>query len=283
MTDTYAYEAFGKGLSGTGSTPNKYRFAGEEQVATTGLYNLRARSYRPTTGSFLSRDPLPGVRRSPLSTHPYVYAHGNPQRYCDASGTQVTGAEAGAVVELTTPSFGWATDPFSPGGSSNLCTSKLERKMSKPNPRERLQSILYVVEKMDKYGWLYPTFGSQWGTGTPGAFHYMSEKPGGTVVCDGEPVEWVMQGATYEWGDVVIYEWVFIETVRPYSFLYQGLVSVIGHEGYHQRDPDCQEPPDVHTRICEGDPECERFADRLGADAVTWWDRYLLRGPDSCP
>jgi RHS repeat-associated protein len=80
-TATFTYSAYGKpsGLTGTQTTPLGY--AGQLTNAQSGLQYLRARVYDPTTGQFLTRDPIEAVTRSP-----YGYAGNNPLNYIDPSG-----------------------------------------------------------------------------------------------------------------------------------------------------------------------------------------------------
>ena len=47
---------------------------------------MRARYYDPTTGRFLTRDPVPGVATLPQTLNPYAYALNNPVLYTDPSG-----------------------------------------------------------------------------------------------------------------------------------------------------------------------------------------------------
>jgi RHS repeat-associated protein len=68
---------------------NAYRFAGEQQDSESGLYYLRARYFDPRVGRFISRDPLPGDARRPLSEHEYLYAQANPVNFRDPRGLQV--------------------------------------------------------------------------------------------------------------------------------------------------------------------------------------------------
>jgi hypothetical protein len=52
---------------------------------------MRARWYNPTTGTFTSRDPFPGVDTVPQSLHPYAYTHNNPVNWTDPSGKCIPG------------------------------------------------------------------------------------------------------------------------------------------------------------------------------------------------
>jgi RHS repeat-associated protein len=86
VTDTYNYDAFGNLLNSTGTTPNNYRYRGEQYDQDLGLYYLRARYYNPQTGRFLSRDPEDGTPYDPKSLHKYLYAGGDPVNATDRSG-----------------------------------------------------------------------------------------------------------------------------------------------------------------------------------------------------
>lgn len=51
-----------------------------------GLYFMRARFYEPSTGRFLSKDPIEGTLQQPTSLYRYNYANGNPIMYADPDG-----------------------------------------------------------------------------------------------------------------------------------------------------------------------------------------------------
>ena len=80
VTDAYAYDEYGVAPSTTSSTSDLIRYAGQRLDSETVTYYLRARSYSPKEGMFLSRDPLgptlPG----------YLYANDNPINLTDPSG-----------------------------------------------------------------------------------------------------------------------------------------------------------------------------------------------------
>jgi len=99
VTDTYDYDAFGKLLSQTGTTPNPYLYAGERFDAELGLYHLRARHYDPDRGRFMSMDPYPGEIDEPASLHKYLYTFADPVNYLDPSG-MATLAEYGMKIRL---------------------------------------------------------------------------------------------------------------------------------------------------------------------------------------
>ena len=58
VVNSYTYDVYGAVTSSSGTQTNELDFAGEQTDPTTGLQFLRARYYDPTTGTFISRDPL---------------------------------------------------------------------------------------------------------------------------------------------------------------------------------------------------------------------------------
>ena len=88
VTNTYAYNSFGNLLSSTGSVVNPFRFTARESDSETGLYFYRARYYDPSTGRFLSEDPIGfdgGVNW-------YTYTNNEPTLFLDPYGTSTQGA-----------------------------------------------------------------------------------------------------------------------------------------------------------------------------------------------
>jgi len=75
------YGAINLGADGNGQVPQTFGYRGELQDANTGLVNLRARTYNPATGQFLTRDPL-----EPQTGQAYAYAADNPVDNSDPSG-----------------------------------------------------------------------------------------------------------------------------------------------------------------------------------------------------
>jgi RHS repeat-associated protein len=84
----YQYEPFGLLRSSTnvsGNAPtNPFQFAGQYTDTSTGLSDLRARQYDPSTAAFLSTDPA-GVS-TVMASSPYAYANDQPLSYADPSG-----------------------------------------------------------------------------------------------------------------------------------------------------------------------------------------------------
>jgi RHS repeat-associated protein len=88
VTDEYEYDAYGNSFTKQGTTPNVYLYRGEQFDPDLGLYYLRARYYNPSTGRFLSRDPLDGQAADPRTLHKYLYAGGDPVDVLDPMGRE---------------------------------------------------------------------------------------------------------------------------------------------------------------------------------------------------
>ncbi len=97
---TDVYEPFGAVYAETQNDPNApanpFRFAGEYNDST-GLYNLRARLYDPTSGRMLTEDPVTSPQLDPY-TSAYVYAGDQPTTMIDPSGQTFTPSDAAAAA-----------------------------------------------------------------------------------------------------------------------------------------------------------------------------------------
>lgn len=105
---SYDYGPYGEPLSTVETVPNPFRYAGRLGVMTDahGLLYMRARSYDPGLGRFISPDPL-GLR---TGLNAYLYGANDPVRYVDASGLENPGMD----------SFNYITSALSgliPGGA----------------------------------------------------------------------------------------------------------------------------------------------------------------------
>jgi RHS repeat-associated protein len=80
---TMTYDAYGKNIENkTAVSPLTYDAQyGQYTYYDGGLIYMRARTYDPATGQFLSRDPM-----EPLTREPYSYANDNPLNYGDPTG-----------------------------------------------------------------------------------------------------------------------------------------------------------------------------------------------------
>ena len=86
---SYTYDIYGSVEERSGAQadlPNPYLYRGEYTDALTGNQYLRARYYRPSTGSFLTRDTYPGDQTEPVSLNRYTYAGNDPVNLEDPSG-----------------------------------------------------------------------------------------------------------------------------------------------------------------------------------------------------
>jgi RHS repeat-associated protein len=87
LAQTYTFDSFGNQTASSGSLTNFFRYAGREFDTETNLYYDRARYLDPSTGRFLSEDP---IRYAGGSVNFYPYAANDPVDYIDAFGTSPT-------------------------------------------------------------------------------------------------------------------------------------------------------------------------------------------------
>jgi RHS repeat-associated protein len=142
VTDAYAYGPFGEPQGAQGSTANPVRFLGQWGVHEegNGLVHIRARSYDPAQGRFISPDPLRGQIAAPQTLNRYAYGLNNPIRFVDVSGLS---AREGRVLGAFT------------GSSDYIQNSSLASMVSDKDARNQL--IQTVAEITREYSWLLMT------------------------------------------------------------------------------------------------------------------------------
>ncbi len=82
VANTYTYDSFGKVTNSTGSLRNPFFFAGREYDKETSRYFNRARYYSPSTGRFISEDPI----RFLAGVNFYSYVGNEPTSFTDPGG-----------------------------------------------------------------------------------------------------------------------------------------------------------------------------------------------------
>ena len=86
LAQTYGYDSFGKQTSSSGTLTNPFQYTAREFDTETNLQFSRARYYDSATGRFISEDPI-GFG---ADVNFYPYALGNPVKYIDPDGMDVT-------------------------------------------------------------------------------------------------------------------------------------------------------------------------------------------------
>jgi RHS repeat-associated protein len=105
LANTYTYDSFGRLTASTGTLINPFQYTGREFDAETGLHFYRARYFDPSTGRFLSEDPIAfdgGINF-------YRYVANDPVGHIDPSGLCPCGTHR--VKLYYTPNFGGSGYP----------------------------------------------------------------------------------------------------------------------------------------------------------------------------
>ena len=88
VTDTFAYDTYGKMLSRTGTSKVIFGYNGRDGVVTddNGLISMRARYYSPEMKRFINADIIAGAISNAITLNRYAYANGNPVSFIDPFG-----------------------------------------------------------------------------------------------------------------------------------------------------------------------------------------------------
>jgi len=113
------YHPYGSTRYTDGTTPTSYRFTGQREDTTIGLYFYNARYYDPALGRFISADTIVPSPGDPQSLNRYSYVLNSPLNYRDPSGHAACLDEECNWVE--NPATGWISwrgpgEPSLPAG-----------------------------------------------------------------------------------------------------------------------------------------------------------------------
>ena len=88
ITDTFAYDTYGKLLTRTGTSAVIFGYNGRDGVVTddNGLIYMRARYYSPEMKRFVNADIVAGKLSNAITLNRFAYANGNPVSFVDPFG-----------------------------------------------------------------------------------------------------------------------------------------------------------------------------------------------------
>ena len=88
VTDTFAYDTYGKQISRTGTGEVIFGYNGRDGVVTdaNGLVYMRARYYSPDMRRFINADIVAGAISNAVTLNRFAYANGNPVSFVDPFG-----------------------------------------------------------------------------------------------------------------------------------------------------------------------------------------------------
>jgi len=106
VTGTRSVDVFGNVRSAaTGSLASAaFGFSGQYLDSVTGLYDMRARDYDPTTGRFTATDPVAQATGMPYFAS-YVYGYNNPLMFTDPTGMWSRDEWLGFFTWVNRPGF----------------------------------------------------------------------------------------------------------------------------------------------------------------------------------
>ena len=88
ITDTFAYDTYGKLLTRTGINTVIFGYNGRDGIVTddNGLIYMRARYYLPEMKRFINADVIAGAISNAITLNRFAYANGNPVSFVDPFG-----------------------------------------------------------------------------------------------------------------------------------------------------------------------------------------------------
>ena len=121
ISDTFAYDTYGKVISRVGSSDIIFCYNGRDGVATdtNGLFYMRARYYSPDMRRFINADIIAGEISEAVTLNRYAYANGNPVSFVDPFGLSSRDSDFSAydimsesenIVSATGYSIGFISD-----------------------------------------------------------------------------------------------------------------------------------------------------------------------------
>ena len=161
QVQSMAYLPFGGTFQTAGSKTSSWRYTGQRQDDSTGLYYYNARYYDPTIGRFLTPDTIVQSPYDPQFLNRYAYCRNNPINLVDPTGHVVnddkeldlTGNGSlfdPLVVTATRPeNYSWLNDPayqaWLPGYLSGL--GEIRRKEQERKEQEKQAAYAKMMAK----------------------------------------------------------------------------------------------------------------------------------------
>ena len=112
ITDTFAYDTYGKQIARTGTNTIIFGYNGRDGVITddNGLIYMRARYYSPDMKRFINADIVAGKLSNAVTLNRFAYANGNPVSFVDPFGLSIDYKSGDNEVEYTWSEMGFVYD-----------------------------------------------------------------------------------------------------------------------------------------------------------------------------
>ena len=165
ITDTFAYDTYGKMTSRTGTTPIIFGYNGKHGVVTdaNGLLYMRARYYSPAMRRFVNADVIPGNISKAVTLNRYAFANGNPVLFIDPLGLSAEGytkedvqqdlnlVYSGLMSDQEfTDKYGFSPDQASTLGAATVSNSQVAKRQNVNNKKYNINWEQFFTNKKNK-------------------------------------------------------------------------------------------------------------------------------------
>ena len=161
ITDTFAYDTYGKLICRTGVSKVIFCYNGRDGVVTdeNGLVYMRARYYSPDMRRFINADIVAGAITNAVTLNRFAYANGNPVSFVDPFGLSADDKDSSSSKSFREKLFDFLDEGLDAVGlnvsSQESLSGLLDILERGTNAIIELDSINIALRNLQKLGYLW--------------------------------------------------------------------------------------------------------------------------------